>query len=185
MINITGHYDPSIYFNGDYVISTQYYDSSDDHETIELPTEYPAGEFKYSLAMSNRITYVPVEWILQNLTESVDIEDPDELIVDIVTTKVRNCAAVICNIEKYGFICPIVIQTDSVGSCFIMGNGHHRLTSAIFMFLEYVPVYFSTTEDYMCLNYSTGGELDHSLEDIPYIGELLEDIYADYYVTDE
>lgn len=146
-------------------------------------------EFNYSLDMADRITYVPVEWILKNLTGSVDLEwdehleepghleEPEHLIIDIVKMKVRYCATVLCNIEKYGFIYPIVIQTDRTGSHFTMGNGHHRLTAAIFMYLDTIPVYFSTSEDYMCYEYSTGAELNSSLEDIPYIEELLEDIY--------
>lgn len=138
-----------------------------------------SSEFNYSLDMADRITYVPVEWILKNLTGSVDVEEPGHLIVDIVEMKVRDCATILCNIEKYGFIYPIVIQTDRMGSHFTMGNGHHRLTAAIFLYLDTIPVYFSTSEDYMCYKYSTGAELNSSLEDIPYIEELLEEIYTE------
>ena len=134
--------------------------------------------------MSDRIVYVPVEWIMKNLAGSADrpdiqdtslnyddeyvyTQEQDEtMIQDIVNYKVGACGAIIDIIEREGFRIPIVINVCKWTEQFSLGNGHHRFTSAVLMFLQEIPVYFATDSDFMHMDISTGDELEWNDESI-------------------
>lgn len=135
--------------------------------------------FTYTAPMDERIIYVPVEWIMQNVGTSVDLQCSDDWIVDLLSYKAPYCAAHIVNIQENGFRVPIVIQvfrnyyTGEI--TFGMGNGHHRLTSAILLCLDEIPVFFSTG-DFMRRDVSDSEDLNRLFPDIPDVSDLLQHI---------
>ena len=125
--------------------------------------------------MSDRIVYVPVEWIMKNLAGSADrcvyqdedyfdgsyTEDQnDRMIMDLVKYKKNACAPHIETIGREGFRVPIVINVCKWTGEFSLGNGHHRFTSAILMVLPEIPVLFATDNDWIHSDVSEGEELE-------------------------
>ena len=128
------------------------------------------SDFVYTPDMAERITYVPVEWIMQNVGESIDFPGDDEWIRTMISYKAPYAADHVATIMERGFQIPIVIQSfEWQGGTFRMGNGHHRLTSAILLCLPEVPVFFSIDGDYMRTDVSTGSDLDCSDTDIHWL----------------
>lgn len=141
----------------------------------------PKSGFQHTAVMNDRIVYVPVEWIMQNVEASIDIEG-DDWLLGLFTHKAPYCASHIRNIEENGFRVPIVIQirrTWGGREYFCMGNGHHRLTSAILLALDVIPVYFSTG-DYMCTEVSASEDLDVFIDGISDIRSLLREVEEAY-----
>jgi len=150
--------------------------------------------FTYTERYENRITYVPVDWIMQNLTNSVDCEAEryDErwfaeygwmnVIQHIIQRKVGNCAEHIVTIQELGFCVPIVIVVNE-DHTFMLGNGHHRLVAAILLCLNEIPVYFSWGKGYMVERVSDpdgGADLVKlNQKDGQAMTELLWEVYND------
>lgn len=85
---------------------------------------------------------VSVEWLLQNITGSVDFGKRFDFAA-MLNSKLADyqVPALLEDILEHGFTNPIVIETD--GESFIHGNGHHRLALAIALCLDEIPVVFT------------------------------------------
>lgn len=115
------------------------------------------------------VTVVSVEWILKNVTSSIDvgnvcsdcgsnpwycscgagIDVPWEHMLDY---KLDDCDwSFIESILNNGIVAPICLTHHESfnGDYLEFGNGHHRMTIAILAMLENVPVVFAFDGDYM------------------------------------
>lgn len=106
----------------------------------------------------NAVNMVPVEWLMKNLTDSVDRVDICDDLFDLFREKATDSGFgyLIESIIDNGFTTPICVQNYYPGR-FTQGNGHHRLAAAILLCLDEIPVYFTDTDDYMCSHVTEGG----------------------------
>lgn len=98
------------------------------------------------------IQMMPVSWIMQNVTESVDIySTPADLWRDMIKSKSYDSVILTLSDivhEKGCFDDPICITRRGRSWC--MGNGHHRMTTAILCALDEIPVALDLEDgDYM------------------------------------
>jgi hypothetical protein len=98
----------------------------------------------------NALNLVPVEWLMKNITESVDRVDLKGDIRNLFRAKATDPSfgSLLDSIIDDGFTTPICVQ--AYNDRYIQGNGHHRLAAAILLCLEAIPVYFTDSSDYMC-----------------------------------
>ena len=115
---------------------------------------------------------VPVGWLLNNIENSVDgFEIPGRLGVDwqaMIEQKSFDADfwPLVGTIINYGFRVPIVVRKDVDGWNYQLGNGHHRLTAAILLGLDEIPVYCPRLQEgYMCLDKSDTETLDYDSEE--------------------
>lgn len=89
---------------------------------------------------------VSVEWILQNVTESVDMRDGLDW-AGIINMKMADhrTPGILESILEQGIREPVSIQTD--GTYFMFGNGHHRFSLAVALCLDTIPVIFTDDWD--------------------------------------
>lgn len=88
---------------------------------------------------------VSVEWILQNVTESVDFQEG----LDFASMLNRKMAdyqvpALLEDILENGLTNPVVIEVDEISGAFRFGNGHHRIAIAIALCMNEIPVVFTS-----------------------------------------
>lgn len=106
----------------------------------------------------NAVNMVPVEWLMKNLTDSVDSIDLVDNLFDLFHEKVTDYSfgSLVESILDNGFTTPICVQ--ALYGRFVQGNGHHRFAAAILMCLDEIPVYFTDSSDYMCSHITDGGD---------------------------
>ena len=129
------------------------------------------------------VEMVSVEWILKNVNRSVDFgllnaEVYSSTWADVVEYKGADLqmSSIIWNIMTFGFRVPIVLDLGKHHSSITLGNGHHRLTAAILMVLDEIPVYWADN-DYMSVEYSDCHELIDPTDD-EWHESSLEDLLA-------
>ena len=110
----------------------------------------------------NAVNMVPVEWLMKNLTDSVDGVDIRGDLFDLFRMKATDSTFgyLIESIIDNGFTTPICVQNYYPGR-FSQGNGHHRLAVAILLCLDVIPVYFTDTGDYMCSHVTEGDRISY------------------------
>ena len=99
---------------------------------------------------------VPIPWLLQNLTYSVDtgsLESPGEWFYMMRDKADSDLARLIPAVEADGQLDPIVVyprdyDDDVPGRGYGMGNGHHRLVLGILRGDDTLRVHFATGDDY-------------------------------------
>lgn len=126
------------------------------------------------------VEMVSVEWIMQNLYHSVDGFTEDAGGVDfaeMIHEKAcdRGFGDLCYTIATKGFRVPIVIDKTWEENGLTQGNGHHRLSAAILMVLDEIPVYWSEG-DYMSSRHS---DTEEPLTDTEWSG-LEDDMYGIY-----
>jgi hypothetical protein len=101
-------------------------------------------------ARDDTIETVSVPWILDHLTDAVDVPNYDEyFIVRLVISKLdfALCQLIDCVLDQ-GLTVPIALCWDRKNDKLILGNGHHRFVLALLLCLDEIPVYW--TDDPHC-----------------------------------
>jgi hypothetical protein len=131
------------------------------------------------------VEMVPVEWLLNNLVGSADgfeVFDEGQLVPGIDFEEMifykgsdYGMGNVINAIVSSGFRVPICLYQAACGfTGWHMGNGHHRLTAAILLCLDAIPVYWSEySDDFMCSHSTDTEKLPLSSGDYADIEALL------------
>jgi hypothetical protein len=115
---------------------------------------------------------VPIPWLLQNLTYSVDtgsLESPGEWFYMMHDKTDYDLGNLIPAVEEDGQLDPIVIfprsyDEDIPGRGYGMGNGHHRLVLGILRGDDTLRVHFANDGDYYVARISdahSGAKYDH------------------------
>lgn len=110
-----------------------------------------------------QVEMVSVEWLMNNLTHSVDGYSYDGGLnyEGMIKNKGGDChfGNILHTITTVGFRVPIVVDLVYSGSgTLTLGNGHHRMTAAILLVLESIPVYWAEN-NYMSSDKSDTEEL--------------------------
>lgn len=122
------------------------------------------------------VEMVSVEWILKNSQGSVDAVTDEHGNVDYLKMVQRKgsdngFSNLVSTIMTKGFRVPIVLCLnykpwgDSEPKQVVHGNGHHRMTAALLLFLDEIPVYWSdheATRDYMVTKKSESEPVDYT-----------------------
>lgn len=115
--------------------------------------------------MNSTITMVSIPWILRNATASLDItardEDGNLDWFAILAGKVSHAHfdKLADDIMAEGFTLPIVL-VENGDDRYTIGNGHHRLSAAILLGLDEIPVILEADGDYWRMKDSHDGEWD-------------------------
>jgi hypothetical protein len=138
--------------------------------------------------MTTTMTRVSVSWILQNATASLDIiaRDADGGLdwFAILAGKVSHAHfdKLADDIMTEGFTLPIVLVANGDAK-FTIGNGHHRLSAAILLGLDEIPVILDYDGDFWRIEDSHDGEWDCGDRSYEY-WELLSQNMPDGYYGD-
>lgn len=106
------------------------------------------------------VEMVSVEWLLKNLQGSADdYQDTDEgevLWPELLDGKVWDSSFpdLVHTIETKGFRVPVCLYPNQTHGGWSLGNGHHRMSAAILMCLDEIPVFWSDY-DYMSTTYTS------------------------------
>ena len=99
------------------------------------------------LMKPGNIEMVSVEWLLQNISNSVDFDRGINGVPfrAMVAKKGRDpqMNALLHKISTEGFRLPIVLCSDEEEFEWTLGNGHHRFVAAILLMMEEIPVFWS------------------------------------------
>lgn len=103
--------------------------------------------------MCDTVEMVSVEWLLNNIHYSVDSLNDDSGHIDfeyMLRDKATDYSfpGLVHTIWERGFRVPICLYPNPYGADWALGNGHHRLSAAILLCLDQIPVYWSE-HDYM------------------------------------
>lgn len=109
------------------------------------------------------VEMVSVEWIMDNLFASVDgFGDYGQVDLErLIRTKATDYGFgnLVGTILDKGFRVPIVLDLGWNGEGTVtLGNGHHRLSAAILLVLDEIPVFWAY-EDYMSSRHSDTEEV--------------------------
>lgn len=140
-----------------------------------MTSKHPVGTGR-----AGTVTMVPVEWIMNNVPYSVDGfggYDGGLNVARMIASKSEDGSfeRLLHTIEERGFRVPIVIDKQYNSGALTLGNGHHRLSAAILLCLDEIPVYWANN-DYMSEEKSESENLPetkgnyeniHKLIDIP------------------
>jgi hypothetical protein len=124
------------------------------------------------------VEMVSVEWILQNVTHSVDGHSNHQGLncITMIKDKGSDChfGDICATILSDGFRIPIVLDLSYSGEDTVtLGNGHHRMSAAILLCLDSIPVFWADS-DYMSENESEGDDI----EDFPEWNDVPAEVWA-------
>lgn len=125
--------------------------------------------------ITGTVEMVSVEWIMKNIYRYID-SGTDNVADFFYKTWDKNFLFLLHNISTKGFRVPVCIDTDYYGrgdGLLTFGNGHHRFLAAIFLFLEEIPVYWSSG-DFLSLEFSDSEELEPEIGDFEKIPDMLD-----------
>lgn len=126
------------------------------------------------------VEMVSVEWAMKNLVDSIDgfgIDggvDFGSMLYKKATD--RHFGNLIHTIVNNGFRVPVCFYYDRHHDGWALGNGHHRMSAAILLCLDQIPVFWSQG-DYMSDEYTDTEKLSTTGDDT--LGDWLDSELSD------
>lgn len=140
-------------------------DSQDTRKTYSGEQEYSYNRGYYD-PENTRAEYksISVFTLLNDVTDSIDIRkragEDGAPWARVIETKAAasHFDAVLSTLIREGFRLPVVMWDQHRSGEWIIGNGHHRITAAILLGIELIPVVVSYGADYMRADDSSDDE---------------------------
>lgn len=152
-------------YPGDRYVSIPEIASQDTRKTYSGEQEYSYNRGYYD-PENTRAEYksISVYTLLNDVTDSIDIRkragEQGAPWARVIETKAAasHFDAVLSTLISEGFRMPVVMWDQHRSGDWIIGNGHHRITAAILLGLEMLPVVVSYGNDYMRADDSSDDE---------------------------